>query len=76
MEAPKDAASPRVLDSPKPSCRSCRYYVARTSKVGILFTNGKGWEYKTEMDCEKRSPYVRELLACPFYQREPGSDDE
>lgn len=56
------------------SCRECRYYVARTSKIGILFTNGKGWEYKTEMVCTQNSPYVSELRACPSYEREPGAD--
>lgn len=68
--SPDRGAKPTNLE---PNCRSCRYYVALTAKVGIPFK--KGWEYKTEMNCEQHSPYVRELRPCPFYQREPGSDD-
>lgn len=55
-------------------CRSCRYYLPRSSKVGILHTDGKVWEYKTEMRCEKHSAAVERGGPCTWYEREPGAD--
>ena len=44
------------------------------SKVGVLFTDGKGWKYQTEMCCAQHCACVLELRPCQFYQREPGAD--
>lgn len=63
------------ISSMKPSCLSCRYYLPRTSKVGILHTNGKGFKLVIEMGCEQHAPAVKYLGPCSSYEREPGSDD-
>lgn len=73
MEAPKDAARPRVLDSPKPSCRSCVAYRLHSNMVGVLF-QPKARKLVAEMGCDKHMPAVQWLGPCPFYEREPGAD--
>jgi hypothetical protein len=62
------------MEAPVRTCLSCRFYVPQTAKVGVLGTDGKGWEIRTEMTCQQRSGNVRELLACGRYEREPGTD--
>lgn len=42
--------------------------------VGVPFTDGKVWQYKTAMACEQHCVAVEYLGPCSFYQREPGSD--
>lgn len=42
--------------------------------VGVLF-QPKARKLVAEMGCDKNMPAVKWLGPCPFYEREPGSDD-
>jgi hypothetical protein len=70
--SPDRGADGRNLE---PNCRSCTAYALRSSMLGVGMRDKRLIRWSFEMGCEKNMPAVQWMGPCPFYLREPGSDD-